>query len=113
MRFLYLLISLLTSRLIAHEPNAAYFSIIPLNGIIEIKADLPWTIRDALFAFNPELKDVKDKSAIEKSFLQYVKANLILKNREGKAMELVDYELLEIMDMVTKIVCYFILKERK
>ncbi len=92
MRTFHLLILFLSTQLWAHEPNEAYFSIIQQDGILEVQAELPWTIRNALLNFDSKLEGEKDKSAFEASFFNYIKANLILKDHSDQQMDLIKYE---------------------
>ena len=79
----------------AHETNEAFFTIIQKENTIEIKAEFPWTMRNALTAFNPSLKKSTNKDDFENTFVEYIKANLILKDRNGNILKYQAYQELE------------------
>ena len=79
----------------AHETNEAFFTIIQKENTIEIKAEFPWTMRNALTAFNPSLKKSTNKDDFENTFVEYIKANLLLKDRNGNILKYQAYQELE------------------
>jgi len=72
----------------AHEPCEAFFTIKTNQDVIEIEAEFPWTMRNALFKFAPELKDSKSKKDFEMVLFEYVKINLLLIAKNGNSLEL-------------------------
>lgn len=97
MRYLLIFI-LLTSFNIcghAHETNEAFFTIIQKKKTIEITAEFPWTMRNALIQFNPSLEKSTKKKDFEYTFVNYIKANLILKDKRGNLIKYVEYRELE------------------
>ena len=76
----------------AHETNEAFFKIVQKENSIEIRAEFPWTMRNALISFNPSLENSTDKKDFEKTFIQYLKANLILKDKNGKTLKYQTYQ---------------------
>ncbi|MFK5856550.1 MAG: hypothetical protein QM503_10495 [Bacteroidota bacterium] len=79
----------------AHETNEAFFNIIEKENTIEIQAEFPWTMRNALIAFNPSLENSTDKKDFENTFVEYLKANLILKDKNGDILKYQNYQELE------------------
>ncbi|MFK5974074.1 MAG: hypothetical protein QM485_12455 [Flavobacteriaceae bacterium] len=75
----------------AHEADEAFFKLTQKEATVEIEAEFPWSLRNALIAFDPSLATAKDKSAFENAFIAYLKANLILKNKDGRAFEFVAF----------------------
>jgi hypothetical protein len=75
----------------AHESNEAFFNIVQKQNTIEIQAEFPWTMRGALIAFNPELKAASNKEAFEKTFVEYMKFNLIFTNELGERLDYSGY----------------------
>lgn len=75
----------------AHETDEAFFKLIQKENTVEIEAEFPWSLRNALIAFDPTLATAKAKSAFENAFIAYLKANLILKSKDGRAFEFVAF----------------------
>ena len=75
----------------AHEADEAFFKLTQKEVTVEIEAEFPWSLRNALIAFDPSLATAKDKSAFENAFIAYLKANLILKNGNGKTFEFIGF----------------------
>jgi len=71
----------------AHQTNEAFFTIIQKEKSIEIQAEFPWTIRNALIAFNPSLEKSTNNKDFENTFIEYIKENLILKDENGKTLK--------------------------
>lgn len=71
----------------AHEPNEAYFNFNLKENTVEIEAELPWTMRHALILFNPSLEHSRSKRDFKDTFVQYIKKNLVLKNKNGNLLE--------------------------
>lgn len=78
-----------------HETNEAFFKFVQKQNTIEIEAEFPWTMRNALIAFNPSLENSTNKNAFENSFIEYIKANLILKDKNGDTLEYQAFQKLE------------------
>ena len=78
-----------------HESNEAFFIIVQKQNTIEIQAEFPWTMRSALIEFNPELKEASNKEEFEKTFVDYIKYNLILNNEVGEKLEFKEYKELD------------------
>ena len=57
----------------AHSPFEAFFSISQSKDSVLIKAEFPWTLRNALLAFSPDLVNAKNSQDFEKAFVDYIK----------------------------------------
>ena len=88
-------VCLYSSLVVAHETNEAFFVITQKENTIEIKAGFPWTMRNALIAYNPSLENTASKKDFEHTFIEYIKANLILKNKSGELLQFQNYKELE------------------
>lgn len=76
----------------AHNPNEAYFIITKKENTIEIEAELPWTMRDALIQYNPELNNATTREEFERTFVRYIRKNLILENAKGEQLDFVKFQ---------------------
>jgi len=88
-------VCLYSSLVVAHETNEAFFVITQKENTIEIKAEFPWTMRNALIAHNPSLENTASKKDFEQTFMEYIKANLILKNKSGELLQFQNYKELD------------------
>ena len=73
---LFLLMSVSLNYGYAHDPNQAFFTITPTDSTVSVKAELPWTARNALLLFKPILKVSKNKIDYELAFKEYIIDNL-------------------------------------
>jgi len=92
---IFCFICLYSNLLVVHETNEAFFIITEKENTIEIKAELPWTMRNALIAYNPSLKNTTSNKDFEDTFIEYIKANLILKNNTGNLLKFKNYTALD------------------
>ncbi len=76
----------------AHEPNEAFFIFNIGENQITIEAELPWSMRNALIKFNPNLETSTNKQDFENTFVEYIRHNLILKDRNGGILEFEKFE---------------------
>ena len=88
----YFIVCLSNALVLAHEPNEAFFSFIQKENSITVHIEFPWTIRNALLDFNPKLESSTDKKDFENTFIQYIKKNLVLKDKDGNAMQFQSFE---------------------
>ena len=98
-RVLCILIFLCLSRIYgyAHEVNKAFFQITEKDGFTEVRAEFPWTLRDALLDYNPDLNTPSvTKADFETTFVHYMDANLLLLNVQGAQLPLLHFN--EIQD---------------
>ena len=79
----------------AHEVNEAFFWFYQKGSTVEVKVELPWTMRNALLQYNPALEKSTDTKDFEETFVEYIKENLVLKDSDGAALRYEEYEALE------------------
>ena len=79
----------------AHEPNEAFFAITQTKNTVEVLAEFPWTLRNALMEFNPLLENATHKEDFENTFVEYLTANLLLRDKGGNLLEYKGHEELE------------------
>ena len=72
----------------AHEGNIAFFKIEQKETTVEVIAEFPWTIRNALLDFAPELKNSKSQEKFDTAFFDYIKSSFILTDIDGNDLEL-------------------------
>jgi hypothetical protein len=68
----------------AHAPNEAFFEIFESNNELLIKAEFPWTIREALLAARPQLKDAQTTEEMTAGLLSYLQEHLELRNEQNQ-----------------------------
>ncbi|MCG1036336.1 hypothetical protein [Polaribacter sargassicola] len=76
----------------AHDANKTFFKIVQSDDSIIVNAEFPWTLRNALLKFKPELKNSKNKIDFKNAFFDYVAINFILKDKNGQIIELLKIE---------------------
>jgi len=79
----------------AHEANEAFFKFTQTENTIEVAAEFPWTLRNALLAYKPSLKEAVNNRDFETTFLEYLRENLILKDENGVVLQLLGFEELD------------------
>ncbi|MCI2229127.1 hypothetical protein MC378_08110 [Polaribacter sp. MSW13] len=79
----------------AHEPNEAFFTYIQKENTVEVMAELPWSMRNALMEFNPSLENSTTKKDFENTFNEYINKNLILKDKKGDLLQFQEFKELE------------------
>jgi hypothetical protein len=92
---LLLVISCFQNMSFAHSPNECYFDIKIEKQSCTVTAELPWTMRNALLAFDPTLKNAQAPQAFEQTFEKYISSHLILKDKEGKMLIFKGFRALE------------------
>ncbi|NQX86631.1 MAG: hypothetical protein HRT67_12135 [Flavobacteriaceae bacterium] len=97
MKYLFFLFTSFFSNyaLHAHEVNKAFFVVKKQDHSIVVEAQFPWTLRNALIAFNPKLQNAKDQLEFKTSFEQYIISNLILFDAKGIPLPFRDVEILD------------------
>ena len=83
----------LTAR--AHDTMVASFTIYTKPRFVEVYADLPWTLRNALLEFEPLLEEQKDQEFWDKTLKAYFEANLKIWTQKGEPLELLYFEKLD------------------
>lgn len=76
----------------AHEGNTSFFKIKQKTTTVEVVAEFPWTIRNALLDFTPKLKNSKSKEEFDTAFFNYVKSVFILTDKNGNKLELLNIQ---------------------
>lgn len=79
----------------AHDPHEAFFSISQTKDTVKIKAQFPWTLRNALIQFSPDLSNAKSSQDFERAFVEYVKKNIIITDITGETMPFIHFEAIE------------------
>jgi flagellar biosynthesis chaperone FliJ len=72
----------------AHDSDKAFFQIIQKNNFVEVNAEFPWTLRNALLTYAPKLKETKDKKEFEKALFEYIKSSFIITDIDKNILEL-------------------------
>lgn len=72
----------------AHNASEAFFVVQQNENGLVVKAEFPWTLRNALFQYNPALEQAKEKVDFETTFFEYMAENLILKDEYGQRLHL-------------------------
>ena len=85
--FLYIL-AMVPTVLFAHESNKSFFKIEQKEATVEVVAQFPWTIRNALLEFAPNLKTSKNKKEFDENFYNYIKSAFVITDAEGNQLEL-------------------------
>jgi hypothetical protein len=67
----------------AHDANKAFFNIQQKDNLVEVRAEFPWSIRNALLETYPELEHSKSKADFDTAFFDYVKTNFELRNDDS------------------------------
>lgn len=78
-----------------HEANEAFFEITQKDSTVEIIAEFPWSLRNALLLFDPSLQEATDRTAFEKTFVQYLQSNLVFFDKNGNELEFLSYQELD------------------
>lgn len=93
MKYLYIALFLVCGNSIfAHEPNEAFFTFNLGENQILVEAELPWSMRNALIDYNPNLEKSNNKQDFENTFVSYIRDNLILKDENGLVLEFQKFE---------------------
>lgn len=90
LKFTILIWLLATVWLYAHEPNRAYFKITEQKDYIELQADFPWTLRNALLLNDPSLELGASKQDYKQALFNYLQSHLILKDVQGNVIPLLE-----------------------
>jgi hypothetical protein len=92
---LLLVISCFQNMSLAHSPHECYFDIKMEKQSCTITAEFPWTLRNALLALDPTLKNAQAPQAFKQTFEKYISSHLILKDKEGKMLIFKGFRALE------------------
>ena len=69
---------------LAHSPNRAYFYIEVKEQVIVVNAEFPWTIREALMNYDPQLKLNFDEVTMMQALECYFMDNFIISDENGE-----------------------------
>ena len=91
MRALFIIIMSMTYYIgHAHSAKEAYFNIYKSEQSIDVYAEFPWTIRNALLTFKPELDQIKDDGIFEDAFFTYVEQNFKVLDENSTPLKLLE-----------------------
>lgn len=76
----------------AHEVNKAYFIIYEKENKVELQAEFPWTLREALIEFEPKLREAKSSSEFKTVFQRYIHKNLVLTDNFNRNLPFIDFK---------------------
>ena len=98
MRQLLLTISLFVSGTFnshAHSGTEAFFRITSEQDRLVVRASFPWTLRNALLVFDPQLEQATTSAAFEASFKAYIKTHLRLFDQQGTPLKFLGFQRVE------------------
>ena len=76
----------------SHEPNEAYFHLTLHEDEVWVKAEFPWTLRNAMLLHDPRLDSATTKAEFEAAFAHYVQEHLILTGADGAVFQWLGFE---------------------
>lgn len=74
----------------AHEPDLGYFLIQSQGSFIRVEAELPWTIRNAVYQFKPDLPLDATQNQLDRALFEYIAQHFVLLNEQGKPLPLLE-----------------------
>ena len=80
----------------AHDADKAFFNISIKDDKTLIEAELPWSIRNVLIAYDSNYLRSKSKEETRAIFLKYAKENLKLFNIEGRLLKLLSVSVIDL-----------------
>ncbi|WP_179320436.1 DUF6702 family protein [Winogradskyella helgolandensis] len=86
-RFLLFIFVTLSTFSFAHDANKAFFTIQQKEAMVEVTAEFPWSIRNALIDASPELENAKSQNDFDTAFFEYVQNNFQIRNN-GSSLKL-------------------------
>ena len=72
----------------AHAPNEAFFEFFESDKQLLIKAEFPWTIREALLAARPELKEAQTTEEMTAGLLSYLQEHIEVRNEQNQRIRI-------------------------
>lgn len=81
--YVIVLICLFISNGFAHDANKAFFKIQQKDNIVEVQAEFPWSVRNAILEAFPELENSKSQEDFNYAFFKYLSTNLEIKNGDS------------------------------
>ncbi len=67
----------------AHDADKAFFTVQQKDHIVEVEAELPWSIRNALFVAFPELENSRSQVEFDTAFFKYIRNNFQIKQNDS------------------------------
>ena len=89
--FLLILFISISTLGFAHDANKAFFKIQQKENIVEVQAEFPWSIRNAVVEAYPRLESSKNQEDFDAAFFEYVKSNFQLR-QNNSVLELISIE---------------------
>lgn len=74
----------------AHDTDKAYFDIVTKGNNTVVHSDFPWTIRNALIAYDTNFNKAKTEEEINAIFFNYAKDKLKLYKANGEELSLLE-----------------------
>jgi len=68
----------------AHDANKSFFKIQQKVDFVEVQAEFPWSLRNAVLEAFPELENSNNQKDFDTAFFKYIDANFSIRN--GKAL---------------------------
>jgi len=92
---IFYLVLLFSNLVCAHQTNEVFFEYIQKKKTVQVIAEFPWSIRNALIKFNHSLENSTNKKDFENTFREYINKNLILKNKNGHKLQFKEFNEIE------------------
>ena len=89
--FLLILFISISTLGFAHDANKAFFKIQQKENIVEVQAEFPWSIRNAVVEAYPRLESSKNQEDFDAAFFEYVKSNFKLR-QNNSVLKLISIE---------------------
>lgn len=67
----------------AHDANKAFYKITQKEEVVEVTAEFPWILRNALLKEYPELENSKNQQDFDTAFFNYIKNNFKISTGES------------------------------
>jgi len=73
---------------LAHDPDQGYLKVERWGSIVHVEAELPWTIRNAVFNFDSTLTPQATQAQLDAALFAYVREHLRLLDEDGNPLPL-------------------------
>jgi len=73
---------------LAHDPDQGYLKVERWGSIVHVEAELPWTIRNAVFDFDSTLNPQATQAQLDASLFAYIREHLRLLDENGNSLPL-------------------------
>lgn len=88
-KFIFITLFLNTFYSFSHDIENVVYRITLVENTVAIEAEFPWTIRNALLEFQPNLENATSKKDFDDALFRFVKRNLILTDRNSEILDLI------------------------